>query len=501
MSIPTQTADQADLCRSLAELLGADRVLTDEATLASRGHDFWLLDFQKRVHGTTGPKPLCVVQPRSQEEVVKVLTFAGSHNLAVVPYGAGSGVCGGARARDGSLVLDLSLMNKIVAVNDTALTVTVQPGMLGGEFEQTLNSLGYSMGHFPQSMNLSSVGGWVATRASGQFSTKYGSIENMLVALKAVLADGTVVETRDVPRRSVGPSVNEILLGSEGTLAVVTEITYKIHPLPEKQDGNSYRFADFGAGLEAVRKIMRAGWKPALLRLYDGSESRRHFGGMAGGGCILLLLSEGPAALVEAEQKACAEIIEAEGGVSRGAGPLEHWLKTRFQIPDLEDLARNKGVVFDTIEVAANWDRVYGLYKDVVAALASVPGIANASAHSSHSYEQGTCLYFTFAVKKPRWLVRLIARTLTLGAYDGFTKPEDADEVVRLYNQCWQRVMEATLANGGTISHHHGVGQVRMPWLERELGSSYQVLKLVKRSLDRDGVLNPGTLFPDEEGE
>jgi alkyldihydroxyacetonephosphate synthase len=480
----------------LAALVGEERLLVDSASLASHGHDFWLLDLQKRLHGAAMPVPACVVQPETVAEVSAILAFANREGIPVVPYGAGSGVCGGSKPPEGAIVLDTRRMSRVLDVNETALTVTAQPGMLGKDLEAELNFRGYSMGHFPQSMNISSVGGWVATRASGQFSTRYGSIEDMLVCLKAVLADGTVIETKDVPRSSTGPSLNELLLGSEGTLAVIVELTFKIHPLPEAQRMRAFQFARFSDGLEAIRKITRAGWKPPLVRLYDAEETKRHFGDHADrGSCFLLVLSEGPARLADVELEACTEICAAEGGLDRGDEPVKHWLENRFRIPDLNELAGKKGVIFDTIEVAANWDRVGRLYEAVIAALRTVPGIAAASAHSSHSYQQGTCLYFTFAVKKPYWLVKQVAQRVSPFAWGRFDNPRHAEIVERTYNECWGKVMEATLANGGTIAHHHGVGKVRLPWIERELPTGYRILERVKRALDPRGILNPGTFF------
>lgn len=482
------------LCAQLRALLGDRKVLTDGAELAARSHDFWLLDLQRRVHGGTHPLPLCVVQPESTAEVSAVLSFANREGIPVVPYGAGSGVCGGAKPDESSIVLDTRKMSSIVAVNDTALTVTVQPGLMGSEFERLLNERGYSLGHFPQSINLSTVGGWVATRASGQFSTKYGGIEDMLVCLKAVLADGTVVATNDVPRSSTGPSLNELLLGSEGTLAVITEITFKVHPLPEKQAGSAFRFSDFHEGLGAIRQIMRAGWKPALVRLYDATETTRHFPEHGGAGhCLLLVLSEGPAGLVDAELSACRRICMMEGAPDLGDAPVKHWLEKRFHVPDMVDLAENKGVIFDTIEVAANWDHVSDLYNAVVASLQTVPGILVASAHSSHSYQQGTCLYFTFAVKKPHWMAGQVFQRIS--PFGKFNQPRYIQAVERTYNECWAKVMEATLANQGTISHHHGIGKVRMPWVDSELATTHNVLARIKAALDPNGILNPGTLF------
>jgi len=480
----------------LTALLGSTKVLTDDQTLKAHGHDFWLLDLQRRLHGGQSPMPACVVQPDNTAEVSAVLAFANREGIPVVPYGAGSGVCGGARPSDGAVVIDLRHMAGILELNDIALTVTVQPGMLGKDLEAELNFRGYSMGHFPQSMNISSVGGWVATRASGQFSTKYGSIEDMLASAVGVFADGTVVSTKSLPRASVGPDVKQLFLGSEGTLAVITEITYRIHPLAEKQACRAFQFASFAQGLEAIRKIMRAGWKPALVRLYDASETKRHFAQVAGkDSCLLLVLSEGPAPLAEVELEACRAICTFEGGLDKGEEPVKHWLQNRFHVQDLNALATEKGVIFDTIEVAANWDHVAALYETAVAGLKTVPGIANASAHSSHSYQQGTCLYFTFAVTKPYWLLRQVGRHVSPLRAHGFTSPRDLEIIEERYNECWQKVMEAALANHGTISHHHGVGKVRLPWVESELGAGYEVLERIKKALDPKGVLNPGTLF------
>ena len=483
----------------LRDLLGDSKVRVDGETLSSRSHDFWLLDFQRRLHGQPQEQPLCVVMAQSADDVVAVVRFAVENGIALVPYGAGSGVCGGARPGTEAIVLDVSRMNRLVSINEMALTVTVQPGMMGNQLEAALNQAGYSMGHFPQSINLSSVGGWVATRASGQFSTKYGGIEDMLVSLKGVLADGTLLETRNSPRTATGPSVNELMLGSEGTLAVLTELTFKIHPLPEKRAVRAFQFDSFAAGLNAIRLIMREGWKPALARLYDAAETKRHFAKEAARGtCVLLVLSEGPAALADAELAQCTRIAMAQGAVDIGEGPVRHWLEKRFNIPNLNELATEKGVVFDTIEVAANWDCIHAVYQDAVKRLKQIPGIVAASAHSSHSYQQGTCLYFTFAIKKPYWLWRQIARRVRLAS---FTQAEDLAAVEASYNAGWTAVMEATLANGGTISHHHGVGKVRMPWLRTELSLSYPVLAAVKAALDPKGVLNPGTLFPRKGGD
>lgn len=489
----------AMLIKHLQDLLGEGKLSSDPDSLAKHSHDYWLLDLQRRVHGRKQPLPACVVKAQTESDLSSVLAFANRESLALVPYGGGSGVCGGARPKRGAIVLDMRSMDRVLALNEVDLTVTVQAGMLGADLERFLNERGYSMGHFPQSIALSSVGGWVATRASGQYSSKYGSIENMLVCLKAVLADGSVICTKNMPR-STCPNVNELFLGSEGSLGVIVELTYKIHPLPEKESMNAFEFKNMFDGLDAVRKIMRAGLKPALCRLYDPLDAERHFPGLVRKGtCLLLLLCEGAHAVADAELDLASKIACACAAESLGAEPVKAWKSRRFHIPDLQELAQDKGVVFDTIEVAANWSTLPKLYAEAIASLNQVPGLYTAYAHSSHSYQQGSCLYFSFAVKKSGWLARQILQKLSGGRAGRFSSGAQIKQVEAAYWLCWKKVMAATLANGGTISHHHGIGKLRLPWVEAELGSSYPLLCRLKRALDPRDVLNPGTLFADQQ--
>jgi alkyldihydroxyacetonephosphate synthase len=328
------------------------------------------------------------------------------------------------------------------------------------------------MGHFPQSIALSSVGGWVATRAAGQFSTKYGNIEDLLLGLEVVLPSGDVIRLDPVPRASTGPSIRELFLGSEGALGIITEVTVKVFPLPEQRDVASFAFKSMGDGLEAIRRIVRPGWRPAVVRLYDQMESARHFSAqnIPADANMLLVVCEGPKALAAAEMQACREVAQAMGAADVGPAPVEHWFGKRNEVPSWDFFLQN-GLVVDTIEVAATWDRVAGLYDAVVATLQQVPGILAGTAHSSHSYPQGTNLYITFAIR-----------------------PDDYAQAEKLYLEAWGRVMEATIAAGGTIAHHHGIGKLRVPWLERELKTAYPLLQAVKRALDPAGIMNPGTL-------
>lgn len=459
---------------ALVARFGAAAVRWDEETLAQHSRDTWCLSQLRALRGTLTARPLCVVSPDSVEQVSALLAYANARRLAVVPFGAGSGVCGGVLPDDGAIVVDMRRMNAIVEVNETALTVRVQAGMMGNAFEAALNAAGYSMGHFPQSIDVSTVGGWVATRAAGQYSTRYGSIEDLLLALEVVLPDGRVLRTRVGPRSATGPDLRQLFLGSEGTLGIVTELTARIFPRPASSVGHAYSFASMHDGLEAIRSIMRAGWRPPVLRLYDGVETARLFAAMStGDNCLLLLISEGPPALTAVETAACADACAAHGGKQVGTDPVQHWLAERNQVPGFESFLQ-RGVVLDTIEVATTWDHIHDLYREVIAALQTVEGIIVASGHSSHSYAQGTNIYFTFVAR-----------------------PEDPARAEPTYLACWRQTMEATLRCHGTIAHHHGIGRLRTPWMERELGATgLAVLRDLKHALDPNGIMNPGALIP-----
>jgi alkyldihydroxyacetonephosphate synthase len=333
------------------------------------------------------------------------------------------------------------------------------------------------MGHFPQSIALSSVGGWVATRAAGQFSTKYGNIEDMLVAFEAVLSNGEVVSTRCVPRAAAGQDLRHVFLGAEGTTGILTELTYEIHPLAAATEKQAMAFSSMSAGLEALRQILRAGWRPAVLRLYDEIEAGRSFAGAANAGeSLLLILTEGPAELAAAEIGGATRIATEVGGRVVGSESVDSWLHHRNAVPGFEYFLK-QGMIVDTIEVAATWDRIDQLYVGVLAGMRSVPGLIVASGHSSHSYGTGTNIYFTFA-----------------------GRPDRPEELEDLYFRIWNAAMEATLTAGGTISHHHGIGRVRREWLAKELGSAYPMLGRLRRAFDPLGIMNPGALLPVDGG-
>ncbi len=461
------------LARLNAEL--GDRVATDDATLDAHRHDTWMRAELLDMQGRPGPRPLAVVRAQSTEDVAAALRICRELRTPVIPFGGGSGVCGGVEASPQAVVLSTRAMDGLISLDEESLRASFRAGTMGMDAESRVQEHGLTIGHWPQSIELSTVGGWVATRAAGQYSTGYGSIEDILFGLEAVLPDGSVLRTRETPRASAGPDLRHLFMGSEGTLGVVTEVTFSLRPLPEASVGQAFHFAGIHQGLEAIRWLMRDGWRPPVVRLYDSLETPRHFADYCPEGrAMLILLHEGPQTLVDAQCGSCAEILRAADGVETDAAAVDHWLEGRNEVPGFRELLE-RGLVVDTIEVGATWDRVAPLYDAVTASLREVPSMRLASAHSSHSYRSGTNLYFTFAAR-----------------------PDDAADMTEVYRECWHRTMETTHSVGGGIAHHHGVGRVRRDYMPLEIGETgVAVLRAIKRALDPDDLLNPGVLIPD----
>jgi alkyldihydroxyacetonephosphate synthase len=447
---------------------------SDDETRARHARDSWVLAELAALEAAPRALPLAVLEPATTEDVSRALARCRTLRVPVVPFGGGSGVCGGVAPGAEAVVLSTRRLSGLRRLDPGDLVAVYGAGTMGDEAERLLEAHGLTLGHWPQSIALSTVGGWVATRASGQLSTAYGSVEDIVLALEVVLPDGRVLRTRETPRASAGPDLRQLFLGSEGTLGVVTEVTFSVRARPAAARGQAFHFDGFRAGLEPVRRALRAGFAPPVARLYDAREARRSFRDFVPRDrALLILLHEGPAATLSAEVEAVADLCREGGGAPADAAVVDHWLAHRNRVPSFRSFLE-QGVVVDTIEVAATWSRAAALYESVTGALARVPGVLAATAHSSHSYRSGTCLYFSFAAK-----------------LDDPTRLRDA------YAACWRAAMEATLAAGGGIAHHHGIGRVRRPWLGAELGDTgVAVLAAVKDALDPDGLLNPGALLP-----
>ncbi len=461
------------LIGDLAAILG-DGLLQTEDQRSARARDTWMRSQIPISAGTPVVAPLAVCAPSCSEELAEVVRCCIDHNTAMIPRGGGSGVVGGVLASPDSVVLSTERITGLRAFSSRDLLATFGAGTNGLEAEQRMQTEGLSIGHWPQSIELSTVGGWVATRASGQFSTSYGNIEDMVYSLEAVLADGSIYKSRDTPRASAGPDLRHLLIGSEGTLGVVTEVTFSLRQQPESEVRQAFHFGNFDAGLEAVRKLMRAEWRPGVVRLYDGRESWRHFRErLPKGNSMLILAHMGPAALTAVEAAAVSNICESEGGVAAADEVVDGWFEHRNTVPTWDELLA-QGIVADTIEIAGDWTRLPKLYRAVIESLEAVEGVVAASAHTSHAYRSGANLYFTLAATP--------------------TSPEDYEST---YDALWSAAMNAAASIGAGLSHHHGVGRVRRDWLPVELGAGgLSLLRSVKAAIDPSGLMNPGVLLP-----
>jgi alkyldihydroxyacetonephosphate synthase len=478
-----QVAVDAHLARRLGDV--CDSVSELDEDRAEAGRDWWPVAIGWAAAGEVPSRPALVARPTDTAQVSAVLSLCDEARVPVTPAGGRSGVCGASIPLFGGVALDLCGLDGIVDVDDTSLVADLRAGTFGPDVESGLrDGHGLTLGHWPQSMDLSTVGGWLACRGAGQYSNRYGKIEDMVLGLEVVLADGRIVRTGGHgPRSATGPDLTQLFVGSEGTLGVITEGRFRVHPMPEGEGRRAFGFTSFADGLDACRRILRRGASPAVLRLYDATESGRNFDQPETN--VLIVLDEADPALIDATLAVVDQ--ECAAAASLDAGLVDRWLAHRNDVSALAPLWR-AGVVVDTVEVSGRWGALPGLYRDVVDALGRVPGTLAASSHQSHAYTDGACLYFTFAGRPPEEL------------QDDVTG-RDA-WVADYYRRSWDEVTRATLDAGGALSHHHGVGLNRGRFLHDALGGAFDVLVAVKGTLDPHGILNPGKLgLPTPYGE
>jgi alkyldihydroxyacetonephosphate synthase len=448
-------------------------VTTDAATLAESSRDWWPLAMHWALAHEVPALAAAVARPASAPEVAAVIGACTAARVPVTVAAGRSGVCGASIPVHGGVVLDLCGLEGIVDVDQESKVVDVRAGTFGDVFEDRLRAdHGVTCGHWPQSIALSTVGGWLACRGAGQLSTRYGKIEDIVVGLDVVLADGRTIHTGGAPRAAVGPDLTQLFVGSEGTLGVITGARLRAHTLPTSEWRGAYGFDSFVDGLDACRRILHRGATPAVLRLYDAIEANRSY--QTGERAVLLVMDEADAALTAAT----AAIVGDECRAAEPLDPalLDRWLEHRNDVSALEALTR-RGIVVDTMEIAGSWRDLPRIYETARAAILGVDGALVASAHQSHSYTDGACLYFTFA-----------------------GQPGDNPPDV-FYRAAWDAGTRAVLAAGGALSHHHGIGLNRARFVRDALGDAFDVLVAAKRALDPNGILNPGKLgLPDPWG-
>jgi alkyldihydroxyacetonephosphate synthase len=455
----------------LESLVGPHRVSTDTEDLIRHSRDMSSSALIAKREGAPEMGAACVVRPRETEQVAAVLRWAQETGTSVVPYGGGSGVCEGIRPRD-AVVVDTRAMCEILDFDEKSRLVRVEAGTLGPDLQKALATWGHMHGHEPQSIAISTVGGWVATRACGQLSVRYGGIEDIVAGLEAVLPGGRVVRSEPSPRNSTGPDVARLMIGSEGALGIVTEVTMRVHPIPLERAHACMRFEHMADGVAACRRIVQSDLLPTMMRLYDRDDATLLLMRVEGAepSCLMLLTFDGTRASTRARLA-----LELAGGEKYDTSLVEHWWAHRNDaVDDLQVVMAGEGILgphalVDTMEVSGTWSDLRALYHSVKEGLQGHADFVGC--HLSHAYTDGACLYFTMA-----------------------SACEDDTSARARHRMWWTTGMEACLAAGGSISHHHGIGRLKVPWIERELGGWWDVLRAVKKAVDPKGIMNPGVL-------
>jgi len=464
---------------SLVERLAAEGIAVERGTdaRAAAARDWWPLSIGWAARGRVPRLPAVVVRPVDVAQVSSLLSLCTEARVPVTATAGGSGVCGGSVPVFGGISLDMTGLAGLGTLDETSLLADVGAGTFGPDLESALATfgVGYTFGHWPQSMDISTVGGWVACRGAGQYSTRYGKIEDLVEGLEVVLADGTVLRTDGAaPRAAVGPNLTQLFLGSEGTLGVVTSARLRITPKPSADARRAFRFETFAEGLDACRRILRRGATPAVLRLYDDTESRRNF---ETEGCVGIIFDEADPAMLDATLVVCdLECAQAE---RLDDELVTRWLGERNDTSALGPLWK-ADIVVDTIEIAGRWSVLSDLAAEVVTTIEGVEGTMVASVHESHAYPDGACLYFTFAGRRP-------------SRGDGDDMAEVAWQEA-YYREAWDAATACVLGHGAAISHHHGIGINRGRFMSGALGPGLGVLQSIKDTLDPAGILNPGKL-------
>jgi alkyldihydroxyacetonephosphate synthase len=516
------------MIEELSRIVGPRWVRTSEPDRLAYNNDCW----PRGIILTRGRKvrvnlPAAIVQPANVEEVQALVRWARQTSTPLVPFGAGSGVCGGAIADETGVVVDLKRIKAIVETRKDDMTARMQGGLIGMLMERELEARGLTMGHFPSSLYCSSLGGYLAARSAGQCSSRYGKIEDMVLSMEVVTGTGEVIETG---RGLEGwPDLTQIFVGSEGTLGLITEATMRVEPAPTHRVYRGFQFPNVSVALGAIREMMQAGLRPAVVRLYDAFDSliagsrsstrkdesetppwlldrlwqrartsfpegvmgqvRRKVDVAAKGllgrvigqplmlktlvdvlptECMLIVGFDGTSRIVE-DEAACAFELLSRHGLDLGPEPGQHWLENRFNVSYKQSPMFDTGAFVDTMEVSTTWSNLEYLYRSVREAVGRHAFIM---AHFSHVYPEGSSIYFTFA---------------------GFGK--DLDETLSVYEQTWEAGLSTVAACGASIAHHHGVGRSKARYTAHDHPGGDALFHKLKGVFDPDGILNPGKVY------
>lgn len=469
----------------LGAIVGAGYLRTGDRDRLLRAGGKSTLDLLRRKQ-IRQDAPDAVVLPGDEGEVAAILAYCSRHRIAVVPFGGGTSVVGGLDPIRGEfdavVTLDLRRFDTLNWLDEISGEAELGAGVAGPDAERLLGERGFSLGHFPQSFRFATIGGFAATRSSGQDSAGYGRFNDMVRGLRVVTPAG-VLDLGRAPASAAGPDLRELFVGSEGTFGVITRVRVRVHPVPETVRHEAWSFPDFATGAAALRAVTQTGTGATVLRLSDEAETGVNLAttGSIGensitGGCLAITVFEGTAAHTASRQAETRALLEEYGGTSLGEGPARAWEHGRFDAPYLRDSLLSAGALCETLETATTWSNVATLKAAVTDSLTSALSAGGTAAlvmcHISHVYPTGASLYFTVVAGQ-------------------------RGDVTEQWRTAKAAVSDAIIANGGTITHHHAVGADHRPWMRAEIGElGAQVLRAVKQTLDPAGILNPGKLIP-----
>ncbi len=461
------------LKENIIKLIGQDKVTFDIEDRLCYSKDVTPI-FYKWIRRSGLPPYLCdcVVFPETNDDIIKILAFSNQYNIAVTIYGGGSGIVGGVFPLEGGITISMDRFNRIKEFDMESGLITVGSGIIGDELELFLNTRGYTLRHFPQSLRSASIGGMIATRSTGTFSTKYGSIENIVVSLEVILANGRVVKTMNVPRSSTGPDLKNFFIGSEGIYGVITEATLRVFPIPEVLEFQCYISKTLHDGIQSIREIIQSGTKPAVVRFYNETESEIKFKslGLDTKGFFLLLGFEGNKGIVEAELKEAMKICKELRLQYIGDELGKRWYENRYDTKRSMEFIRMEGGISDAIEISVKWSNMEKVYNEI-SDYFLFHNIQMAS-HISHVYNDGGSIYNIF-----------------------FARGKNEKEGEDIYFKSWKEVLKIAMKNGASISHHHGIGLMKSEELKEELGYGYTLIKALKNFVDPNKILNKGKLI------
>lgn len=457
------------LCE-LEDIVGVENVSVNEADKLSYGVDYFWIARMWVDKGQRPPQPDVIVRPDSPDQIAKILQIANYYKIPVHTWGGGSGSQGSALSMAGGIVLDTKRLNRLIELDDQSHTITGEAGMIFQDLEWFANEKGFSIMHIPSCLTCGTVGGALAHRGTGIMSTKYGNIYDQCMSLEVVLPNGDIINTLPVPKHAGGPDLNQLFIGSEGTLGIITKAKFKLIPMPEVRKFRAFLFPDFITGLHACREIVQK-IKPSIVRLFDEAETVsiiKKVLGFQKQGAFMNLAVEGVGRIVEIELELIMEICAKYGAEDLGAEYGEKWYENRITFFYPGHIMNNPQM-FGTMDTASTYVDMENIYKAMKAAVEQFEGV-RFIAHCSHWYDWGTMLYDRFIMDNP---------------------PEDPREAIRLHNKIWNAGVRAAIQNGGVINHHHGVGLKLSRLMKEQYGKGLQIVQGLKKTLDPNGIMNP----------